>query len=213
MQLSNELTYKKSLDKIIFTFPIYYKIFEKYYSEGADVSSELDHIYRSLFTGLMEYYSEFMTDGINEIISSIGTKYKPATPYAIIDYIEYLFGNIFYETFLGEIKKFNQKSIRYEHLCVFEYIIRVELVKYALYLESISKIDPGSKIIIAMGYRVENCLKKISFSLGYLEKNYPAHFNVIELCRNLIEKSKLTDKIDIKIASEINSFMQIYKNK
>jgi hypothetical protein len=217
MEQSIKITYEESLKKIIFTFPIYYKIFEKYYSKGTDVSGDLNRIYQSIFSGLMEYYSEFMLTGIDVIISGISSKYNPDKPYAIIDYIEFLFGNILYETFLTEIKKINPNTIRYEHLCVFEYIIRVELVKYRLYLETISKIESESKLIIAMENRVGNCIKKISFSLGELEKNYSTHENIIELCKNLISESgfDIKSKIDTKILDSIDSFMKInsYKTK
>lgn len=211
--IPRHMTYEECLNKIIITYPIYYKIFEKYYTEGKDVTRDLNRIYQPIFIGLMEYYSEFMTIGIEEIIKIINTKYKPESVYAIIDYIEYLFGNIFYETFLNEIKKVNQESIRYEYLCVFEYIIRVELIKYRLYQETLSKLVPESKIIPAMEYRVINCIKKISFCLGYLEKNYSKHENIIYLCKNIISDSgfELEDKINTNIVQSIDSFMKINK--
>lgn len=207
------LTYDECINKIILTYPIYYKIFEKYYSGGKDVSEDLNRLYQPIFTGLMEYYSEFMTTGIEEIIKTINTKYKPESTYAVIDYIEYLFGNIFYETFLIEIKKINQNTIGYEHLCVFEYMIRVELTKYGLYQETLSKLVPGSKVIPAMKHRIENCLMKISFSLGYLEKNYPNQTNIIELCNKLVIESGfgIENKINTKIVDFIDSFMKINK--
>lgn len=210
---ARNMSYQEYLDKIVLTYPVYYKIFEKYYSGGKDVSRDLNRIYQPIFIGLMEYYSEFMTGGIEEIIKRINTQYKPESAYAIIDYIEYLFGNIFYETFLIEIKKMNPESIRYEYLCVFEYIIRVELIKYRLYQETLSKLVPGSKIIPAMEHRIINCLRKISFSLGYLENKYAPHTNVIQLCKNLISESgfNLDGKIDTNIINEIDSFMKINK--
>ena len=205
------LSYQDSLNKIILTFPIYYKIFQSYYNEGTNVSDQLNRLYHPIFTGLLEYYSEFMTNGINQIIESIQNQYKPDKSYAIIDYIEFIFGNILYETFLSEIKKINSKSIGYEHLCVFEYIIRVEIIKYNLYLNTISKIEPGSKILLAMEYRLTNCLKKISFSMCYLEKNFSSHSNIIDLCKKLILDAGLDNKIDQDITNQINSFMQINK--
>ena len=161
----------------------------------------------------MEYYSEFMTEGIEEIIKTINSRYKPESVYAIIDYIEYLFGNIFYETFLTEINKINPDSISYEYLCVFEYIIRVELIKYRLYQETLSKLVPGSKIIPAMEHRISGCLRKMSFSLGYLEKKYSKHENIIQLCRDVINESgfNLEDKIDINIVDSTDSFIKINK--
>lgn len=211
--ISINMTYQEYMNKIILTYPIYYNIFEKYYSGSKDVSRDLNKIYQPIFIGLIEFYSEFMTVGIEEIIKTINTKYKPESVYAIIDYIEYLFGNIFYETILTEIKKINLDSISYEYLCVFEYIIRVELIKYRLYQETLSKLVPGSKIIPAMEYRINGCLRKISFSLGYLEKKYSKHENVIQLCRELINESgfNLEDKIDINIVDSIDSFIKINK--
>lgn len=211
--IPRHMTYQQFMDKIILSYPIYYKIFEKYFKEGKDVSRELNRIYQPIFIGLMEYYSEFMTEGIEQIIKTINTKYQPESVYAIIDYIEYLFGNIFYETFLIEIKKINPNSISYEYLCVFEYIIRVELIKYRLYQETLSKLVPGSKIIPAMEHRVENCIRKISFSIGYLQKNYSTHESVIYLCKNIINESgfELENKIDINIVNQIDSFMKINK--
>lgn len=211
--IPRHMTYQEFMNKIILTYPIYYKIFEKYYKEGKNVSTELNRIYQPIFVGLMEYYCEFMTVGIEEIIKNINTKYKPDSSYAIIDYIEYLYGNIYYETFLTEIKKINPNSISYEYLCVFEYIIRVELVKYRLYQETLSKLVPGSKIILAMEYRIINCIRKISFSLGYLENKYSSHVDIINLCKNLINESgfELENKIDTNIINQIDSFMKINK--
>ena len=211
--IPRNMTYQEYMNKIILTYPIYYNIFQKYYSGGKDVSRDLNRIYQPIFIGLMEYYSEFMTVGIEEIIKTINTKYKPESVYAIIDYIEYLFGNIFYETFLTEIKKINQDTISYEYLCVFEYIIRVELIKYRLYQETLSKLVSGSKIIPAMEYRVDGCLRKISFSLGYLEKKYSKHENIIGLCKNLILDSgfDIENKIDINIVDLTDSFVKINK--
>lgn len=211
--IPKNMSYQEYINKIILTYPIYYNIFQKYYTEGKDVSRDLNRIYQPIFIGLMEYYSEFMCDGIEQIILTINNQYKPGSVYAIIDYIEYLFGNIFYETFLTQIKKINQDHISYEYLCVFEYIIRVELVKYRLYQETLNKLVPESKVIPAIQYRVGNCLRKISFSLGYLEKNYPSHTNVIELCQSLIANSdySIQDKIDVGIVKSIDSFMEINK--
>ncbi len=209
------LSYQEYMNKITITYPVYYKIFEKYYSEGKDVSRDLNRIYQPLFIGLMEYYSEFMTEGINQIILNINQKYKPESPYAIIDFIEFLFGNIFYETFLYEIKKVNPNTIGYEHLCVFEYIVRVELVKYDLYQETLKKILPGSKILLAMEQRVNNCSKKISFCLSYLKNNYLSHVDTYNLCLSLISDSKypkeITDGINLASVEQIDSFMKIYK--
>jgi hypothetical protein len=211
-KLSN-ITYQEVYNKIINTYPIYYNIFKKYYSDGKDVSNELNRLYQPIFYGLLEHYNEYMISGIKDIIIDIIKKYNPEKPYAIIDFIEFIYGNILYETFLFEIKKIDSNIIGYEHLCIFEYIINVETIKYKLYLETISKIEPQSKILLAMEHRLINCFKKISFCLSYLERNYSSHANIIELCKNIIYENKIETKINFENICEINSFMEINKKK
>ncbi len=216
ISLSTNLTYLETLQKIINTFPVYYKLFNSYYDEGKNISYELNHLYEPIFIGLLEYYSDFMTCGIQEIIKKIelyitNNKALNVKPYAIIDYLEFLFGNVLYETFLYEIKKISNIKVSYEHLCVFEYIIRVENVKYHAYLQAVSKIDSGSKLLLAMEHRINNCLKKISFCFFYLETNYSSHTNLIELCKNIISESKLESKLDNQILNKISCFIDINK--
>jgi hypothetical protein len=216
MNTSSNLTYQDAYDRIINTFPIYYKIFNKYYSEGKDVSNELNRIYQPIFTGLLDYYNDFMTTGITDIINDIKNKFNPDKPYAIVDYLEYLFGNILYETFLFEIKKINLSEIRYEYLCVFEYIVRVECIKYTQYNQVITTLKqtcPESKLVLAMENRIKGCLKKISFCLNWAERNYSTQRYIFDLCNNIIESSGLETMIDISSTSNYNSFMEMACDK
>jgi len=213
---SLNITYENVYDKIIITFPIYYKIFNKYYLEGKDVSYELNRLYQPIFIGLLDYYDKFMTVGIQNIIIDIKNKYNPDKSYAIIDYLEYLFGNILYETFLFEIKKINPDNIRYEYLCIFEYIIKVECIKYTQYLQIINQlkqIEPQSKLILAMENRIKGCLKKMSFCLSLLIRNYQTHIYILELCNQIIEDNGLESKINIEATNTINSFMDLSNKK
>lgn len=216
MNTSSNITYQDAHDKIINTFPIYYKIFNKYYSEGKNVSSELNRIYQPIFTGLLEYYVEFMNKGIVNIIDDIKNKFNPDKPYAIIDYLEYLFGNILYETFLFEIKKINRSEIRYEYLCVFEYIVRVECIKYAQYnqvITTLKQTSPESKLVLAMENRIGGCLKKISFCLNWLERNFSTHRYIFDLCNKIIQSYGLESMIDISLTTNYNSFMELAGDK
>ena len=216
LNTSSNITYENVYNKIILTFPIYYKIFNKYYSEGKDVFYELNRLYQPIFIGLVDYYDKFMTEGIQNIIIDIKNKYNPDKSYAIIDYIEYLFGNILYETFLFEIKKINPDNIRYEYLCVFEYIIGVECIKYYQYFQIISKLkqtEPESKLILAMENRIEGCCKKMSFCLSWLKRNYQTQTYILELCNQIIEKNDIKSKINIESVNTINSFMDLGNKK
>ena len=64
-----------------------------------------------------------------------------------------------------------------------------------------------------MEHRISGCLRKMSFSLGYLEKKYSKHENIIQLCRDVINESgfNLEDKIDINIVDSTDSFIKINK--
>jgi len=63
-QTSSNTTYSDFLDKIIKTYPIYYKIFSSYYSEGKNVTYELNRLYQPIFIGLVEHYTQFMNEGM-----------------------------------------------------------------------------------------------------------------------------------------------------
>lgn len=204
--------YGKAYDKIINTFPIYYKIFKRYYNKGEDVSDELNRIYKPIFIGLVDFYSQFMVEGIKQIIVDIKNKFNPDLPYALIDYLEWLFGNIFYETFLFEIKKIAPENISYEHLCVFEYIVNVECIKYHQYDQIICelrKTQPESKLLLALTNRIERCLKKISFCLSWVEKTFPSSTYISQICNQIISTNGIESKIDTKSTNAFNSFMDM----
>ena len=218
MNTSSNIGFKDAYDRIINTFPDYYKIFNKYYLEGKDVSNELNCLYQPIFTGLLDYYDRFMVDEITNIINDINTKYEPDKPYAIVDYLEYLFGNILYETFLFEIKKINPNDMRYEYLCVFEYIINVECVKYNQYNKVISSLSENEtkskpKLVLAMENRIMGCLKKISFCLSWLERNFVKHTYIFDLCYKIIKFNGIESHIDVKSLNTINSFMEFNNKK
>lgn len=212
-ELNTNLNYSDAFNKIILTFPIYYKIFQEYYTKGKNVSEQLDRLYFPLFNALIEYYYEFMDRDIDQLVNIIKDKYKPDQPCAIIDYLEYLFGNILYETFLAEIKKIDKIKIRYEYLCVFEYIIKVELYKHKIYENLILNVNKESKLLLALEYRIARCEEKIGFCLGFIKFNYPEQLDFLELCENLIKKYSIDvyeKTLNYKIKSDSETFI---KNK
>lgn len=210
-QLSANITFQDAREKIIKTFPIYHNIFKQYLEKGKDVSWELNRLYQPIFTGLMEYYEKFMEEQtILDIMTDITTKYNPDKSFTIIDYLEYLYGGIFYETFLCEIKKINSNAIRYEHLCVFEYIIRVETIKYSQYINTINIIkmtEPETKLLVAMEHRLANCIKKISFCISWVKRNYSSNKDFIELCMGIVEEKKLSELLNLETVNTFDTFM------
>lgn len=206
-----KLSYQDAREKIIKTFPIYHNIFKQYLEKGKDVSWELNRLYSPIFMGLMEYYDKFMEEQtILDIMSDIIIKYKPEKSFIIIDYLEYLYGNIYYETFLTEIKKINKSNVRYEHLCVFEYIIRVECIKYSQYNNIIGIIgmtEPETKLLVVMEYRLANCLKKISFCLSWIERNYSNNLDFIEFCFQITKDKGLDKLLNLESVNTLDTFM------
>lgn len=210
-QLSSNITFQDAREKIIKTFPIYHNIFKQYLEKGKDVSWELNRLYKPIFTGLMEYYEKFMEEQtILDIMTDITTKYNPDKSFTIIDYLEYLYGGIFYETFLCEIKKINPNAIRYEHLCIFEYIIRVESVKYLQYTNTINiikMVEQESKLLVAMEHRLANCIKKISFCISWVKKNYSSNEDFIGLLMDIVEEKRLNKLLDLESVKTLDTFM------
>lgn len=208
--LSN-ISFQDVKDKIIKTFPIYHNIFKQYLEKGKNVSWELNRLYQPIFAGLMEYYEKFMDEQtILDIMTDITIKYNPDKSFTIIDYLEYLYGGIYYETFLHEIKKINPNIIRYEHLCVFEYIIKVESTKYSQYVNTINiikMVEPDTKLLSAMEYRLSNCIKKISFCISWVKRNYPSNEDFIELCMKIVEEKGLTHLLDLESVNTLDTFM------
>lgn len=209
--LSSNITFHDAYDKIIKTFPIYHNIFKQYLEKGKNVSWELNRLYEPIFTGLMEYYEKFMEEKtILDIMTDITTKYNPDKSFTIIDYLEYLYGGILYETFLCEIKKINPNNIRYEHLCVFEYIIRVESIKYFQYVNTINIIkmnEPSSKLLVAMEHRLSNCMKKISFCISWVKRNYPSNEDFMKLCMGIVEEKGFSELLDLESVDTFDTFM------
>ena len=208
---TSNISFQDAYNKIIKTFPIYHNIFKQYLEKGNDVSWELNRLYQPIFTGLVEHYEKFMEEHtILDIMTDITVKYNPDKSFTIIDYLEYLYGGIFYETFLHEIKKIHHNSIRYEHLCVFEYIIRVESIKYSQYINTINiikMVEPETKLLVAMEYRLTNCIKKISFCISWIKRNYPSNEDFIELCMNIVKEKELTQLLNLEAVNILDTFM------
>lgn len=208
---TSNISFQDAREKIIKTFPIYHNIFKQYLEKGKDVSWELNRLYQPIFTGLMEHYEKFMEEQtILNIMTDITTKYNPDKSFTIIDYLEYLYGGIFYETFLCEIKKINPNMIRYEHLCVFEYIISVESIKYSQYINTINIIkmtEPETKLLVAMEHRLANCIKKISFCISWVKINYPSNKDFIRLCMDIVKEKGLIQLLDLEAVKKLDTFM------
>lgn len=161
-------TFMHSIEEIIDTYPKYYAIFKRYF-KGENVKSELDDIYKPLFTNtILPNYYELMIN-VKIIYEYIEKKYGKDTSFSILDYLEFIFGNILYETFLYEFNKIPEKNVNSAHLAVFHNIILVESFKFEIYKEVVVGLDIESKFTPIMVRRSYNCELKISLSLKIIK--------------------------------------------
>ncbi len=178
-----------SIKKIVEIYPTFYSLYLKY-MKGEKVAKELDELYKPIFSKiLMPYYMEIMPN-IKEIMDLIEKTHDDCEPYYIIDYIEFLCGNIYYETFLFELKKIEPTNIGIEHLNIFKYIMYVEYIKYCKYKNVIDELDLDSKFRPVMMKRKNHCVKKISLCYNIMFDNYnhnDTQREFIESCKNMIQ--------------------------
>ncbi len=194
-----------SICKIIDTFPAYLNLYQKY-MKGEKVAKELDELYRPIFSQIMvPYYMEIMPN-IQEIVSLIEKKYSNiVNEYAIIDYIEFLCGNIYYETFVFELGKIPVKDIKTDHLIVFKYILYVEYVKYKIYQQILSTIPLDSKFRPAMTKRKDFVIKKINYTIDLIEKKYmDSHNDFFNECKQIVTNDFKIDLSNEYFPSSIN---------
>lgn len=188
----------ESVKKLIETYPTYLSIYKKYI-KGEKVNKELDELYRPIFSQiLMPYYMEIMPN-IKEISELIKKKYSDSdSSYAIVDYLEFLCGNIYYETFVFELDKLDKSTLRPEHLIVFKYILYVEYIKYTMYKSILSTIDPDSKFKTAMSKRKDFTIKKINYTIDLVERKYSnSHPDFFLECKEIVRsefKIELTNE-------------------
>lgn len=197
---------------VIQAYPKYYSIYKRYL-KGENVKTELDSLFNGLFTDtILPNYSDLMY-GINQIYNLIEKNFGKESPYAILDYLEFIFGNILYETFLFGIKQIPIELVSQIHLAVFKYIIYVETYKFEIYKKIIIELDLDSKFLPVMVKRSYNCELKISFCIGKLKEyaNIDQSNIILNECNEII---KDTD-IELRMGEIKNStsFIKLCSNK
>ncbi len=177
----------ESVKKLIETYPTYLSIYKKYI-KGEKVNKDLDDLYKPIFSQiLMPYYMEIMPN-IKEISELLEKNYPDSdNSYAIVDYIEFLCGNIYYETFVFELDKLDKTTLRLEHLIVYKYILYVEYIKYCMYTNILSTIEPDSKYKPAMIKRKDFTIRKINYTIDLIERKYSnSHPDFVSECKEIV---------------------------
>lgn len=190
------------METIISIYPEYLTIYQKYL-KGSNVKKELDQLYSQLFTNtIIPNYTEIML-GIAKIDNTIEQKYGKNTMFEIIDYLEFIYGNILYETFLYELKKLSPKSVNLSHLIVFKYIIMIEIYKFEIYKKIVVQLDLESIYLPSMVKRSYNCELKISFALKIIKEYTNELYNSNDLMWNSIlnDSKELLSNRDIELRS------------
>ena len=199
---------------VIQTYPKYYSIYLRY-MKGENVKTELDSLYNGLFTEtILPNYCDLMY-GIDQIYNLVEKNFsnESESPYAILDYLEFIFGNILYETFYYGIKQIPLESINQIHLAIFKYIIQVETYKFEIYKKIIVELDLESKFLPIMVRRSYNCELKISFGLKILND-----YSSIDITNTIINESNEIIKntgIELRmgVIKNANSFIKLSSSK
>ena len=197
---------------VIQTYPKYYSIYLRYL-KGENVKTELDSLFNGLFTEtILPNYCDLMY-GIDQIDNLIEKNYGKESPYAILDYLEFIFGNILYETFYYGIKQIPLESINQIHLAVFKYIIYVETYKFEIYKKIIVELILESKFLPIMVRRSYNCELKISFALKILNDYSSIDLNntIVNECEQIIKNTDIV--LRMEIIKNANSFIKLSSSK
>ena len=91
------------MESIVSVYPKYYEIYKRYL-KGQNIKKELDDLYRPLFKDIIApNYTELMLS-VYKLDTMIEERYGiPETIYCILDYFEFIFSNVLYETFIYEL--------------------------------------------------------------------------------------------------------------
>jgi hypothetical protein len=156
------------MESIVSVYPVYYEIYKRYL-KGQNIKKELDDLYRPLFKEtIAPNYTELMLS-VYKLDTMIEERYgTPDTIFCVLDYFEFIFSNVLYETFIYELDLLPDDALELYHLAAFKYIIFVELYKFAVYKRVVVELDIESVYLPAMVQRSYNCELKISFALKKL---------------------------------------------
>ena len=72
--------------------------------------------------------------------------------------------------------------------------------------------DQKSKLIVVMENRLSNCMKKISFCISWIKRNYPSNEDFIKLCMEIVEEKGLSELLDLESVKTLNTFMNWNSN-
>ena len=67
--------------------------------------------------------------------------------------------------------------------------------------------EPGSKLLVAMEHRLSNCMKKISFCISWVKRNFPSNEDFIKLCIGIVEEKGLSELLDLESVKMLDTFM------
>ncbi len=156
------------METIVSIYPVYYEIYKRYL-KGQNIKKELDDLYRPLFKEtIAPNYTELMLS-VYKLDTMIEERYgPPETIFCILDYFEFIFSNVLYETFIYELDLLPDGALELYHLAALKYVIFVELYKFTVYKRVVVELDLESIYLPAMVQRSYNCELKISFALKKL---------------------------------------------
>lgn len=176
MNKQPELDAKRACDLIIGYFPEYQNLMFKIFTTNRNMSNEINEIKKTIFNDILITFHEESMEYIFYIIDNIQQKYTPKYFLAIIDFIDLIYQNAFYDIFstkFQELEIIDPEKIKEAHLKIFNLIVYVEHVKYKLYEQFENKTPvTNTAVLNTLKKRKSNSILRINVCDNLLE-NYP----------------------------------------
>jgi len=199
-----KLTEKQALSKIASYFKKYQEIMLPYVAyldqitdEQKEVfSNKLKELQKKLITEVLMFYSCESLLIIHKVMNKAQEVTKPLYPLALLDFVEFVYSNMFYELFLLNFNSRNLKKedVKEEDICHFDYMVFVEHYKYNCYKDAIKQLKKANALTNSLektiDMRCSNCLKKINVCVNILEP-YTRPKDITYSADKTIEKHKI----------------------
>lgn len=166
------------------------------FTTSQNMSNEINKLKKLIFDEYFVRYHEEIMENIEYLINYIKKTYTPKYYLAVVDFIDLVYQNAFYDIFatkLQELEIVNPEKIKEPHLYIFNLIVYVEHIKYKLYEEYETKSTDNPSIKKTLQKRKANSLLRIGVCCNLLEP-YPKITNEELNYLNVISKYSVFER-------------------
>lgn len=200
---------KQMLNDLAALYQNYQDLLYEVFTSNKNVSYEINetkkHVFEKYF---MKYYNEIM-ENIMYVIDAVQKNYEPKYLLSLVDFIDLIYQNSFYDIFAKKMQELENKNPEYitkDHLKIFHLIIFVEHIKYKLYEFYETKVpNTNDNIKNTLLKRKNNAILKMNVCMNILQdymfdknNNYISTYENDEDyeydCKKIITKYKIFNR-------------------